>query len=145
MTVADVDLLSKPPTARINKAWRRDGQNQFYVGPTKTGAGKRTIGLNPALAITGATSDQAAAHRDPFHGPPGHGELIQTDRRVLVWFLNILQCGGHDISSYRLRQVAEVSVDQPASIQKGSSNHPLDCPSPDRCCRPLAGWPACRL
>jgi integrase len=25
LTVADVDLLSKPPTARINKAWKRDG------------------------------------------------------------------------------------------------------------------------
>ncbi|UKA68342.1 site-specific integrase [Arthrobacter sp. FW306-05-C] len=49
LTVADVDLLSKPPTARINKAWKRDGQNQFYIGATKTGAGKRTIGLNPAL------------------------------------------------------------------------------------------------
>ncbi|MFC0455436.1 tyrosine-type recombinase/integrase [Arthrobacter liuii] len=49
LTVADVDLLSKPPTARINKAWKRDGQNKFYVGATKTGAGKRTIGLNPAL------------------------------------------------------------------------------------------------
>ena len=49
LTVADVDLLSRPPTARINKAWKRDGQSQFYVGATKTGAGKRTIGLNPAL------------------------------------------------------------------------------------------------
>jgi integrase len=49
LTVADVDLLSKPPTARINKAWKRDGQSKFYVGATKTGAGKRTIGLNPAL------------------------------------------------------------------------------------------------
>jgi hypothetical protein len=44
-----VDLLSKPPTARINKAWKRDGQSKFYIGATKTGAGKRTIGLNPAL------------------------------------------------------------------------------------------------
>lgn len=49
LTVADIDLLGKPATARINKAWKRDGQNQFYIGPTKTGAGKRTIGLNPAL------------------------------------------------------------------------------------------------
>jgi integrase len=49
LTVADVDLLSKPPTVRINKAWKRDGQNQYYIGATKTGAGKRTIGLNPAL------------------------------------------------------------------------------------------------
>ncbi|MFK0002659.1 tyrosine-type recombinase/integrase [Paenarthrobacter sp. NPDC090522] len=49
LTVADIDLLGKPATARINKAWKRDGQNQFYIGPTETGAGKRTIGLNPAL------------------------------------------------------------------------------------------------
>ncbi|MCR1160368.1 site-specific integrase [Paenarthrobacter sp. UW852] len=49
LTVADIDLLGRPATARINKAWKRDGQNQFYIGPTKTGAGKRTIGLNPAL------------------------------------------------------------------------------------------------
>lgn len=49
LKVADIDLLSKPPTARINKAWKRDGQNRYYIGPTKTRAGKRTIGLNPAL------------------------------------------------------------------------------------------------
>ncbi|WP_254779793.1 site-specific integrase [Arthrobacter sp. cf158] len=49
LTVADIDLLRKPATARINKAFKLDGQNQFYIGPTKTGAGKRTIGLNPGL------------------------------------------------------------------------------------------------
>ncbi|GAP55206.1 ICEBs1 integrase [Arthrobacter sp. Hiyo6] len=49
LKVADVDLFSKPPTVRINKAWKRDGQSQYYIGATKTGAGKRTIGLNPAL------------------------------------------------------------------------------------------------
>ncbi len=49
LRVADIDLLSTPATARINKAWRRDGSSRYYIGPTKTGAGKRTIGLNPAL------------------------------------------------------------------------------------------------
>lgn len=49
VTVADVDLLSKPATLRINKAWKRDGSNGFYVGPTKTGAGRRTVALNPRL------------------------------------------------------------------------------------------------
>jgi hypothetical protein len=33
----------------LTRPWKRDGKSQFYVGPTKTGAGKRTIGLNPAL------------------------------------------------------------------------------------------------
>ncbi len=49
VTVADVDLLSKPATVRISKAWKRDGNNDFYVGPTKTGAGKRTVSLAPDL------------------------------------------------------------------------------------------------
>lgn len=49
LTVADIDLLAKPPTARISKAWKRDGQSHYYLGPTKTRAGKRTIGLNPTL------------------------------------------------------------------------------------------------
>ncbi|MEW9870666.1 tyrosine-type recombinase/integrase [Arthrobacter sp. HS15c] len=49
LKVADVDLLSKPPIVRVNKAWKRDGQSKYYIGTTKTGAGKRTIGLNPAL------------------------------------------------------------------------------------------------
>jgi integrase len=47
---ADIDLTSRVPTARINKAWKRDGQSGYYLGPTKTGAGKRTIGINTSLA-----------------------------------------------------------------------------------------------
>lgn len=47
---ADIDLLSRVPTARINKAWKRDGQSGYYIGATKTGAGKRTIGINTSLA-----------------------------------------------------------------------------------------------
>ncbi|MDR6989123.1 integrase [Paenarthrobacter nitroguajacolicus] len=48
--VADIDLASRVQTARINKAWRRDAQSSYYIGPTKTGAGKRTIGINKTLA-----------------------------------------------------------------------------------------------
>ncbi|MFH5879466.1 tyrosine-type recombinase/integrase [Arthrobacter sp. NA-172] len=49
VTVADVDLLSKPPTLRINKAWKRGANSEFYIGATKTGAGKRTVSLNSQL------------------------------------------------------------------------------------------------
>ena len=49
VTVADVDLMSKPATMRINKAWKRGTDPEFYVGATKTGAGKRTVSLNPHL------------------------------------------------------------------------------------------------
>lgn len=49
LTVADIDLMSQPSAAHINKAWKRDGHSQYYLGATKTGAGKRIIGLNPTL------------------------------------------------------------------------------------------------
>ncbi|MBG0740679.1 site-specific integrase [Paeniglutamicibacter antarcticus] len=49
VTVADVDLLAKPATVRINKAWKRGANSEFYLGATKTGAGKRTVALNPQL------------------------------------------------------------------------------------------------
>jgi integrase len=49
VTVADVDLMSKPPTIRINKAWKRGKDSEYYIGATKTGAGKRTVSLNPHL------------------------------------------------------------------------------------------------
>ncbi|WP_252568956.1 tyrosine-type recombinase/integrase [Pseudarthrobacter cellobiosi] len=49
VTVADVDLMSKPATMRINKAWKRGVDSEYYIGATKTGAGKRTVSLNPRL------------------------------------------------------------------------------------------------
>ncbi|MCU1574234.1 MAG: site-specific integrase [Micrococcaceae bacterium] len=52
VTVGGVNLLSRPATVRINKAWKRGAVSDFYVGPTKTGAGKRTVALNPHLVET---------------------------------------------------------------------------------------------
>lgn len=74
LTVADVELLSKPLTALINKAWERDGQKQFYVGATKTG-GKRTIGLNPAAAI-------ASIWWAPFSGTFTGGRPFRSCRQA---------------------------------------------------------------
>ena len=77
ITVADVDLLSRPPTARINKAWKRDGQNQYYIGPTKTGAGKRTIGLNHALVELLIPLVVGRPGKDLLFTTPKGGRIIQ--------------------------------------------------------------------
>ena len=45
VTVGDVDLLVRLALVRITKAWKRDGKNGYYVGATKTGAGKRTVSV----------------------------------------------------------------------------------------------------
>ncbi|WP_235505739.1 tyrosine-type recombinase/integrase [Arthrobacter sp. Leaf337] len=72
LTVSDLDLISRPATARINKAWRRDDQSKYYLGPAKTGAGKRTIGLNPALADRLAPlAASRAGHELLFTTPDG--------------------------------------------------------------------------
>lgn len=49
ITVGDVDLMAKPPTVRITKAWKRDGSKGHYVGVTKTPNSKRTVSLPPTL------------------------------------------------------------------------------------------------
>ncbi|MGA7206074.1 MAG: hypothetical protein WBX27_15730 [Specibacter sp.] len=36
VAIDDLDLAATPATVRINKAWRRDGNNTYYVGTTKT-------------------------------------------------------------------------------------------------------------
>lgn len=43
LTVGDVDLAGA--VVRVNKAWKRDRVNGFYVGPPKTPKAKRTITL----------------------------------------------------------------------------------------------------
>lgn len=47
LKISDLDLLSKPPTARINKAWKRDERSLHYIGPTKTGAASAQSGSAP--------------------------------------------------------------------------------------------------
>ncbi|ALV43656.1 hypothetical protein AU252_22840 [Pseudarthrobacter sulfonivorans] len=49
MTVADVDLTSKPAIMRINKARKRGIDSEHYIGATKTDSGKRTVSLDPRL------------------------------------------------------------------------------------------------
>lgn len=43
LTVGDIDLANR--SLRITKAWKRDREKGWYVGPTKTSKSKRTITL----------------------------------------------------------------------------------------------------
>jgi integrase len=45
----DFHLDVKQPTVRIDKAWKRDEDDRFYVGPPKTPKSRRTISLAPSL------------------------------------------------------------------------------------------------
>ena len=45
LTVADFDLTSTPATVRVTKAWKRDENRHWYVGPPKTRRARRTVSL----------------------------------------------------------------------------------------------------
>lgn len=45
----DFHLDIKQPEVRIEKAWKRDANDRFYVGPPKTKKSRRTISLPPSL------------------------------------------------------------------------------------------------
>lgn len=46
---SDFHLDVQQPTVRIEKAWKRDENDRFYVGPPKTKKSRRTISLSPSL------------------------------------------------------------------------------------------------
>lgn len=45
----DFQLEVQQPTVRIEKAWKRDADDRFYVGPPKTKKSRRTVSLSPSL------------------------------------------------------------------------------------------------
>lgn len=49
LQVRDLDLKASPPTLTVRRAWKREEDGSFVLGPPKTKAARRTIGLSPAL------------------------------------------------------------------------------------------------
>ncbi|MHB1740404.1 MAG: tyrosine-type recombinase/integrase [Actinomycetes bacterium] len=45
LTAGDVDLAARPATLRVTKAWKRDEDRHWYVGPPKTRRARRTVSL----------------------------------------------------------------------------------------------------
>jgi integrase len=49
LTAGDVDLDARPATLRVTKAWKRDADRHWYVGPPKTKRARRTVSLPDEL------------------------------------------------------------------------------------------------
>ncbi|CAH0231991.1 Putative prophage phiRv2 integrase [Arthrobacter sp. Bi26] len=56
----DFQLDVQQPTARIEKAWKRDANDRFYVGPPKTKKSRRTVSLSPSLVALVRPAVEAA-------------------------------------------------------------------------------------
>ncbi|WP_169925345.1 site-specific integrase [Sanguibacter antarcticus] len=50
LQVGDLSLDARPPTIRINKAWKQDGDRQPFIDAPKSALSRRTISLSPDLA-----------------------------------------------------------------------------------------------
>jgi integrase len=56
----DFQLDVKQPTVRIEKAWKRDENDRFYIGPPKTKKSRRTISLSPSVVAVLRPAVEAA-------------------------------------------------------------------------------------
>lgn len=75
VTTDGLDLLSTPATVRINKEWKLDGNNAYYVGSTKTGAGRGTFSL--PLALVELLSPLVAGRQGVRWSSP-HGRVVRS-------------------------------------------------------------------
>lgn len=60
VTFGDINRNATPPTVRIDKAWKHAPGHRVVLGPPKTEAGNRTVGIPPVLLDslgTGAPAD----------------------------------------------------------------------------------------
>jgi integrase len=72
VTVADVQTFPLPATVRINKSWKRDGQNLYFVGAPKTATSKRTVAIPPPVT---------EALAPLMEGEPGNTLVFRTSMR----------------------------------------------------------------
>jgi integrase len=73
VTVADFNYRNVPATVRINKSWKRDGDNAYYVGSPKTASSKRTVAVPPAVVeavvpLTEGAAGDSLIFRTKYNG-----------------------------------------------------------------------------
>ena len=79
---SDFQLDVQQPTVRIEKAWKRDGDDRFYVGPPKTKKSRRTVSLPPSLVALVRPAVEAAGadglvFRTSYGGPIRHSSFYE--------------------------------------------------------------------
>lgn len=88
LTARDFQLDVEQPVVRIEKAWKRGGDNRFYVGPPKTKKSRRTVSLPPSLVEYIRPSVERAGPRDlvfttTYGGPIRHSTFHEFWKSAL--------------------------------------------------------------
>ncbi|WP_461172262.1 site-specific integrase [Arthrobacter sp. Z1-9] len=78
----DFQLDVQQPTVRIEKAWKRDKNDRFYIGPPKTKKSRRTVSLSPSLvAAVGpwveAAGPEGLVFTTTYGGPIRHSTFYE--------------------------------------------------------------------
>lgn len=79
---SDFQLDVQQPTVRIEKAWKRDENDRFYVGPPKTRKSRRTVSLSPSLVTLLRPAVETAGpgglvFRTSYGGPIRHSSFYE--------------------------------------------------------------------
>ncbi|UKA59134.1 tyrosine-type recombinase/integrase [Arthrobacter sp. FW306-2-2C-D06B] len=78
----DFDLNGAAPSVRVERAWKRDENNRFYIGPPKTKKSRRTISLPPSFVkdvrpLVEATDPGQHVFHTTYGGPIRHSTFWQ--------------------------------------------------------------------
>lgn len=78
----DFQLDVQQPTVRIEKAWKRDENDRFYIGPPKTPKSRRTVSLSPSLVqvvrpLVEAAGPAGLVFRTSYGGPIRHSSFYE--------------------------------------------------------------------
>jgi integrase len=78
----DFQLDVQQPTVRIEKAWKRDRNDRFYVGPPKTKKSRRTVSLSPSLVTAvrpwvEAAGPEGLVFTTSYGGPIRHSTFYE--------------------------------------------------------------------
>lgn len=78
----DFQLDAQQPTVRIEKAWKRDADDRFYVGPPKTRKSRRTVSLSPGLVsdlrpLVEAAGAEGLVFTTSYGGPIRHSTFYE--------------------------------------------------------------------
>ena len=85
----DFQLDVQQPTVRIEKAWKRDANDRFYIGPPKTKKSRRTVSLSPSLVQTLRPAIEAAGpdglvFTTSYGGPIRHSSFYEFWEGALI-------------------------------------------------------------
>lgn len=96
LTIADLDLAADLPIVRVTKAEKQDPNHpgRFIVGPTKSGKGRRTITLPPAVVDVLRPLTEARKPSERLFLPPNGGPLRHRTFYRDIWLGKILPAAG---------------------------------------------------